>query len=128
MRARTHHLRYVALCASMLLALAVVAWVDEEVSIPVWKAMSVTPFAFAGTFLFNHFRGVREGTFKGKAEQDVVPPEAEARVANGIYLGTLALSVTAVAVAVLAPAYFPKIAWVVPVLAGSAGIHAQALT
>ena len=112
----------------MLLALAVVAWLDKEVGLPLWKAMSVAPFAFAGTFLFNHFRSGREGTLKEKAEQDAVPPEAETQVANVVYLCMLTLGVISVAVAALAPAYFPKMAWVVPALAGSAGIHAQALT
>ena len=68
MTTRTHHLRYVALCAGLLLALAVVAWVEEEVSGRLWNALAITPFVFAGTFLFNRFQRSREGALQRKKE------------------------------------------------------------
>ena len=128
MNARTHHFRYVGLCAAMLLALAVVACVGEEVGPLLWKALSVAPFTFAGTFLFNHFQSSREGNLNRRKVREAVPPEAEGQFANLVYLVTLALGVISVAVAVLAPAHLPRLVWVVQVLAGAAGIHAQALT
>ena len=112
----------------MLVAFVVVAWADEKIGPPLWKALSVGPFTFAGTFLFNRVQRNRECNLKRQSEQLDVPPESEAKIANLVYLGTLTLGVISLAIAVLAPTYLLRVVWMVPVLAGAAGIHAQAIT
>ena len=128
MTARTHHLRYVALCGCLLLALVVIAWTEVEAGDLLWKSLAVCPFTFAGTFLFNRFQRSREGGPQRAKTSEVVPTEFEARVSNTAYLVTLILGLVCVAVATLAQSYLPDAVWVIPVLAGAAGIHLEAVT
>jgi uncharacterized membrane protein YkgB len=128
MNARGHHQRYVLLCGGLLLAIAFVAWAGEEVGAVIYKSLAVAVATFAGTFLFNRVQRRHEDQRQREEELSGMPSEAMVQVGSAIYLVTLALGVICVAVAVLAPLYLPKVAWVVPVLAGAAGIHVEALT
>jgi hypothetical protein len=128
MTARTHHLRYAALCGFLLLALMAVAWAGEETGHLLWKSLAIAPLVFAGTFLFNHFQRRHEDSHRRAKELEEVPLESEAPISSYVYLVTLTLGLTCVTVAVLAPRYLVSVVWVVPVLAGAAGIHLQAVT
>ena len=128
MTARTHHLRYVVLCCGLLLALVAIAWIEVEAGDVLWKLLAICPFTFAGTFLFNRFQRSRDGGPQRAKTSEGLPSESEARVSNAVYLVTLLLGVICVAIAALAPSYFAGTAWVVPVLAGAAGIHSEAIT
>jgi hypothetical protein len=128
MTARSHHLRFVALCGGLLFALAVVAWAEEEAREQLGRALAVAPLAFAGTFFLNRYMRGRGNHRQDTEQRESAPSEAEARVSNLMYLGALGLGVLCVGVAVLAPAHLATVLWVVPVLAGAAGIHLQAVT
>ena len=128
MNARTHHLRYVVLCAVVLVSLVAVASANEEAGRPLWKALGFAPLTFAGTFLFNRVQRNRERNFRRQNEDSAVPPKSEAQVADLVTIGTVTLGVFIVAIAALAPAYLSAVVWIVHALAGAAGIHAQALT
>ena len=127
MTARSHHLRFVALCGGLLFAPAVVAWAEIEASEQLARALAVAPLAFAGTFFLKRYMRGRESHLQDAGQRDYAPSKAEARLSNVMYLGTLVLGVLCVGVAVLEPAHLAAVLWVVPVLAGAAGIHLQAV-
>ncbi|MDT9000852.1 hypothetical protein RQP53_16370 [Paucibacter sp. APW11] len=127
MNARAHHLRFISLCAAILLALGAIAWADENTNPLLWELLFSAPLAFAGTFVLCHFQRSREGNFDRRKTLGEVPTQDERQLATVVYLVFLSLGVTIVAIAALAPEYLARANWVVPVLAGAAGIHARAI-
>ncbi|MFT7775267.1 hypothetical protein [Roseateles sp.] len=127
MTAGEHHLRYVALCGFLLLLLMVVAWVEGEEVRWLGRSLAMAPFAFVGCFCFNWFqrpRADREARVRGPK---TTPSEAEQRIAGVVYGLTWILGLACGIVAVLMPDRLPAVVLAVPALAGSAGIHLEAI-
>lgn len=128
MTARHHHLRHVALCGALLLLLLALAWSAGTELRLLEKSLSTVPFALGGTFVFNRFQRSRRNREGKDGELDAVPAESGIRLANAVSLLTLILGLACAAVSVMAPSYLAAVVWVVPVLAGSIGIHLEAVT
>ncbi len=127
MTARTHSLRFLALCGGLLLLLLVLSWDAEAARQALQEALGITPLVFGATFLVNRVLVTGSDRARRKQDLEAIPTDAETRVTTVISLLTLVLGLSCAAVAALAPPYLPAIAWVAPVLAGVAGIHLAAI-
>ncbi|KQW51605.1 MULTISPECIES: hypothetical protein [unclassified Roseateles] len=128
MTARHHHLRHVALCGALLLLLMALAWTTGTELSLLDRALSTAPFALAGTFVFNRFQRSRQNRGCKDSELDAVPAQSGIQLANTVSLLALIFGLACAAVAVMAPSHLAAVVWIVPVLAGSIGIHLEAVS
>lgn len=126
MTARTCSLRFVALCVGLLLLLLAVAWARGPEANALMGALGAAPLAFGALFLFNKMAAAKADEQQRAEDLGKALTAAEIRASNVIGMLVLALGLMCAAVAAFAPQYLSAVAWVCPVLAGSAGIHLAA--
>jgi len=127
MTARACSLRFVAICAALLLLLFTIALARGSDANALMLSLYVVPLAFGALFLFNKVVAANADVKQRAKDLNNALTGPEIRASNMIVLLVLILGLSCAAVAAFAPQYLSGVVWVGPVLAGSAGIHLAAV-